>query len=111
MVKKILSKYGASLYIDNDTILKYNSQLPNGPHAFVGVGSVSVADKTLPLNTVLYNNFKIDIGNMHYETDISDTGSVVKLKGTGFARALVPDVKPKPGVLNPKENGILLIYC
>ena len=109
LVKKILSKYGASLYIDNDTILKYNSQLPNGPHAFVGVGSVSVADKTLPLNTVLYNNFKIDIGNMHYETDISDTGSVVKLKGTGFANPIeIPlvDIAVQRYARNPFYLGV-----
>jgi hypothetical protein len=84
LAKKLLTKYGAQLYIDNNLSLKYKSKLSNGPHALLGLSSVTVASKSISNSTILYNNFKADIGNISYSTDISTTGSIINISVTGF---------------------------
>lgn len=102
LVKKLLSKYGAQLYIGTDRALKYKTSLPDGPHALLGLSSVTTAPKGIDSSAVLYNNFKIDIGNISYSTDISTTGSVINISGSGFSQSVtVPliDISvTKPGI-------------
>jgi hypothetical protein len=88
LVKKLLNKYGAQLYIENNKSLKYKSNLPNGPHALLALSSITVAEKNIAKDTVLYNNFKTNIGNISYSSDISTTGSVIILSGSGFSESI-----------------------
>lgn len=102
LVKKLLSKYGAQLHIGTDIALKYKNSLPDGPHALLGLSSVTTAPKGIDSSAVLYNNFKVDIGNISYSTDISTTGSVINISGSGFSQSItVPLVDisvTKPGI-------------
>lgn len=86
LIQKLLYKYGASLYIDDDTVLRFRRVLNNGPHAFIDIGSFSIASSSIASTVQLYNNFKIDIGNMSYATDISTTGSMIRLNGTNLPK-------------------------
>ena len=115
LVKKLLNKYGAQLFVGNDLSLKYKSKLSNGPHALIGLSTVTMAPKNTSSDTVLYNNFKLDIGNISYYTEISATGSAIHLAGAGFSSggATVPLVdvsvtrySPSPFILtnNPYKE-------
>ena len=115
LVKKLLNKYGAQLFVDNDLSLKYKSKLSNGPHALIGLSTVTMASKDISSDTVLYNNFKLDIGNISYSTEISTTGSAIHLSGSDFSSggATVPLVdisvtrnSPSPFILtnNPYKE-------
>lgn len=91
LARKLLTKYGAQLYIDNNLSLKYKSKLSNGPHALLGLSSITTASKSISSDTILYNNFKADVGNISYSTVISTTGSIINLHGSGFSQTgIVP---------------------
>lgn len=104
LVKKLLDKYGAQLYVGSDISLKYKPKLSGGPHALLGLSSITMASKNISSSTVLYNNFKLDIGNISYSTDISTTGSVIYLSGSGFnsGGATVPLVDVSVTRYNPE---------
>ena len=85
LTQKLLYKYGGQLKISDDTVLKYKSKLANGAHAIIGLDTYSLYSTSESSSTVLYNNCKIDIGNIHYSTDISTTGSIIQLSGDNFA--------------------------
>jgi hypothetical protein len=85
LTQKLLYKYGGQLKISDDTVLKYKTKLANGAHAIIGLDTYSLYSTSESSSTVLYNNCKIDIGNIHYSTDISTTGSIIQLSGDGFA--------------------------
>jgi hypothetical protein len=84
LTQKLLYKYGGQLKISDNTVLKYKSRLANGAHAIIGLDTYSLYSTSESASTVLYNNCKIDIGNIHYSTDISTTGSIIQLSGDGF---------------------------
>lgn len=104
LAQKLLYKYGGQLKISDNTKLRYKPKLANGAHAIIGLDSYSLYSASESSSTVLYNNFKIDIGNIHYSTDISTTGSIIQLSGDGFASPLeVPliDIGTKRTRLSP----------
>ena len=91
LARKLLNKYGAQLYIGSNLSLKYKSKLSNGPHALLGISSTTIAPKSTSTSTLLYNNFQVDIGNITYSTNISTTGSIINLYGSGFSQTgIVP---------------------
>lgn len=99
LTQKLLYKYGGKLKIADDTTLKYKSKLANGAHAIIGLDTYSLYSTSESSSTVLYNNCKIDIGNIHYSTNISTTGSIIQLSGDGFSSPLeVPLIDIGPGV-------------
>lgn len=88
LTQKLLYKYGGQLKISDNTKLRYKPKLANGAHAIIGLDTYSLYSTSESSSTVLYNNFKIDIGNIHYSTDISTTGSIIQLSGDGFTSPL-----------------------
>jgi len=88
LTQKLLYKYGGHIKISDNTVLKYKPKLANGAHAIIGLDTYSLYSTSVSSSSVLYNNCKIDIGNIHYSTDISTTGSIIKLSGDGFSSPL-----------------------
>lgn len=86
LFKKILYKYGAMLDVKwYTTHLRYKHQLTNGPHCIIGLDTYNVFG--VPETTAeddIYNSFGVDIGNIHYSTDVSSSKSLIIVSGDNF---------------------------
>jgi hypothetical protein len=106
LVKNLMSKYETYLNIDTPTTLIYKPGLKYGPHLKVNQNIISKANIN-SRNTILYNNFKADIGPYTIESAINTNQTYFSIKdtrsNTANSRLNIPlwDIKKKD-LLNSK---------
>jgi len=79
LVKNLMSKYDTYLNIDTPTTINYKSQLRYGPHIKVNQNIISKTNINAS-NTILYNNFRANIGPYIIESVINQQQTYFSIK-------------------------------
>lgn len=83
-VSKLLQKYGAVIAVPPETSvsLSYSGGSNMSNHIITSLGYVSTYGGSIPNTTTLYNNTKFRIGEITYQTDMTDKHSTIKISST-----------------------------
>jgi hypothetical protein len=81
LFSKLLHKYGASVLIENSLTLSYKNLLTHGDNIFINQVTSSLYKKNTTTSTILYNNQKIELGEIIIDTKMDTQFSEIILSG------------------------------